>query len=142
MKQSIIEELTISSDSDKIDISVVLHFLKTESYWAKDRSEETIKEVIKNSLCFSLFYKEEMIGFARVITDKTTFYYLCDVFIIPKYQYKGIGQFFMDYIVNTPELKNCRGILTTQTAHTFYEKFGFTQEHDIISKRMMVKSGK
>lgn len=139
MKQNIIEKLTISSDLNKIDTNVVLRFLKEESYWAKNRSEKTIKQAIQNSWCFGLFYEEEMIGFTRVITDKTTFYYLCDVFIIPAYQYKGIGQFFMNYIVNIPELKNCRGILTTQTAHTFYEKFGFTDNHEIISKRMMIK---
>ncbi len=143
MKRNNIDmDLTISTDKKKINLEVVLRFLKEESYWAQNRSREITEKAIQNSLCFSLYNQNEMIGFARVVTDKVTFFYLCDVFIIPDYQYKGVGQFFMKSIVNHPELKYCRGFLTTQTAHTFYEKFGFTQNHEIIGKRLMIKPEK
>jgi GNAT superfamily N-acetyltransferase len=119
--------ITISTDKNKLDIPLIHKFLEKESYWAKGISLEIVERSISNSLCFGVFDKDEQIGFARVITDYTTFAYLADVFILPDYRGKGISKDLMNYITSYPELQGLRRwVLATVDAHGLYEQFGFT----------------
>lgn len=116
----------ISTDKSKLDISVIQSFL-SKSYWAKNRTLKTTKLSIKNSLCFGLYYKYNMIGFARVITDYATFAYLADVFILEEHRGKGLSKWLMEVILKYGEIQNLRRwFLATRDAHKLYEKFGFT----------------
>lgn len=133
------DNLEINNNKEKLDLDMIIDFLQNESYWAKNRSKEQIIESINNSDCIGVYKESKQIGFARIITDHSTFYYLADVFILNKYQNQGIGHKLMSYINNYKNIKNMRGILTTQTAHQFYNQFGFTRDDDIIRKRIMVK---
>ncbi|MBN2441401.1 MAG: GNAT family N-acetyltransferase [Spirochaetales bacterium] len=81
-----------------------------------------MKKSIQNSYCIGVFKNEKQIGFTRIVTDFATVYYLADLFIVPEYQRQGIGRQLMNFIENLEELKGLRGILTTQTAHTFTKK--------------------
>lgn len=72
---------TISTDRNRLDLSMVHNFLSKESYWASGRSFESVKRSIENSLCFGLYQGDKQIGFARLVTDFATFAWLCDVFI-------------------------------------------------------------
>ncbi len=130
------DNLIISKDKNKIDTVKVINYLQKESYWAKNRSQETILKSIENSLCYSLLLNGEFIGFTRVISDYCTFSYLCDVFILTEYQNKKYGHKLMEYILNDDELKGARLFLLTQTAQEFYKKFGFKNEEEIL-KRVM-----
>jgi GNAT superfamily N-acetyltransferase len=131
---------TISTDKIKIDVELVHHYLSNESYWAKNIPLDIVKTGIENSFCFSLFYKETQIGFARVITDKATFGYLADVFIIDKHKGKGLGKWLMQTILEHEELQGFRGwMLGTKDAHGLYEKFGFKLTND--TTRIMRKQG-
>lgn len=132
------DNLIISKDKNKIDFGKVVNYLQNESYWAKNRSKETILKSIKNSLCYSLLLNGEFIGFTRVISDYCTFSYLCDVFILTGYQNKKYGHKLIEYILNDDELKGTRLFLLTQTAREFYKKFGFKNEEEIL-KRVMYK---
>jgi len=72
----------ISTDKTKLDVSLIVDFLQTKSYWAKNRNKETIEASISNSFCFGVFNQEnQQVGFARVITDFAVFAWLLDVFI-------------------------------------------------------------
>lgn len=71
--------------------------------------------------------------------DHSTVYYLADIFVIPEYQNNGIGKELMRYITTLPELVDLRGILTTQTAHRFYEEFGFSRDNPVVQDRIMVR---
>ena len=133
------DNISFSTDKSKLNIDLIVRYLHNESYWAKERPEETIRKSIKNSLCIGIYCGEVQIGFARIVSDFATVYYLADIFIIPAYQNRGIGHRLMDFIDNIEGLKNIRGILTTQTAHSFYKKFGFTQDNEIVQQRMMTK---
>ncbi|MBA3705961.1 MAG: GNAT family N-acetyltransferase [Bacteroidetes bacterium] len=119
-------EYLISTDKSKLDIKAIQNYLST-SYWAKNRLLKTTKLTIKNSLCFGVYYKNEQVGFARVVTDYATFAYLADVFILEDHRGKGLSKWLMEVILNYGEVQNLRRwFLATRDAHTLYEKFGFT----------------
>jgi N-acetylglutamate synthase-like GNAT family acetyltransferase len=132
------DNLIISKDKTKIDIEKAVSYLQNESYWAKNRSQETIEKSIDNSLSYSLFLNGEFIGFSRVISDYCTFSYLCDVFILTEYQNKKYGHKLMEYILNDDEIKGTRLFLLTQTAQEFYKKFGFKNEAEILKRVMYI----
>jgi len=115
----------ISTDKSKLDIKVIHNFL-SNSYWAKNRTLKTTKITIKNSLCFGVYFNAKQIGYARIITDYSTFAYLADVFIIEEFRGKGLSKWLMEVILNYSELQNLRRwFLATRDAHKLYEKFGF-----------------
>ena len=99
-----------------------------------------IEKAIKNSLCFGLFYNDVQIGFARLITDKATFAYLADVFIINEYRGKGLSKWLMKIIQAHPELQNLRRwLLTTKDAHGLYAQVGWTKVPDDYVYRFMMR---
>ncbi|WP_160683354.1 GNAT family N-acetyltransferase [Clostridium sp. C2-6-12] len=115
----------ISKDKTKLQIENIKELMK-QTYWAAERKEETIVKAIENSVCYGIFDNcNNQIGFARVITDYATAYYLCDVVIDKEYRGKGLGKSIIDFITNDSELKNLRGLLLTKNAHGLYQKYGF-----------------
>ncbi len=125
------EDFSISSDKSKIDLDLVHGFL-TKAYWSVGISKEKVARGIKNSLCFGVYQHaadgDRQVGFARVITDFTTFAYICDVFILEEYRGKGLSQLLMKTIMTHAELQGLRRwSLGTRDAHGVYEKFGFTK---------------
>ncbi len=130
----------ITTDKSKIDFNLVYNYLNKESYWSQNIPENVVKLSIENSVCFSVFYKTEQIGFARVITDKATFGYLADVFITDAHRGKGLSKWLMQTIFNNEELQGFRSwMLATKDAHGLYEKFGFKLTND--TTRIMRKQG-
>jgi N-acetylglutamate synthase-like GNAT family acetyltransferase len=117
---------TISTEKEKLDIDVIHSFLN-RTYWAEGISKEIIRRSIEGSLCFGLFENDKQVGFARMITDKATFAYLADVFIIEEYQGRGLSKWLMEVIMSHPDLQGLRRmILATKDAHGLYSQFGFT----------------
>lgn len=115
----------ISSDKSLLDIKVIQKYL-SNSYWAKNRLLKTTKKSIENSVCFGLYHINTQVGFARVITDKATFAYLADVFILEDHRGKGLSKWMMKVVFEYGEFKNLRRwFLATKDAHKLYEKFGF-----------------
>lgn len=118
---------TISTDRERIDAAAVCRFLRA-SYWAHNIPCETVNLSIENSLCFGIFEEKKQIGFARVVTDRATFAYLCDVFVLEEYRGQGLAKWLMETIFAHPQLQNFRRwLLATKDAHELYKKFGFTQ---------------
>ena len=127
----------IVSSTENINSKEVLRLLKM-TYWANNRTIEQIEESLANSFCYGMFLAEEerLVGFARVISDLATTYYLCDVVIDLKYQHQGLGKALISHIVSLPQYRKLRGILLTKDAHGLYEKFGF----ETVKDRAMVKA--
>jgi GNAT superfamily N-acetyltransferase len=120
------DEFSISTDPARLDIDAVHAFL-TASYWANGITREMVERSIAHSLPFGVYDGDRQVGFARVITDRTTFAYLSDVFILPEAQGKGLGKWMIDVIVSHPELQGLRRwLLFTRDARGLYEKYGFT----------------
>ncbi len=119
-------EYIFSIDKEKLDINVIHDFLMN-SYWSKNIPIEIVKRSIENSLCFGVYHQNKQIGFARVISDYTTFGYLADVFILEKHRGKGLSKILMEHIMNHPQLQGLRRFcLGTRDAHKLYEQFGFS----------------
>ena len=119
---------SISTESSKMNVDVIYNYLSKESYWSKDIPKEVVQRAIENSLCFGVFFNEEQIGFARIITDYATYGYLADVFIIEAHRGKGLSKLLMQVILDDPRLQGFRRILlATKDAHDLYKKFGFTE---------------
>ena len=117
---------TISTEKEKLDIDLIHSFLN-RTYWAEGISKEVIRRSIEGSLCFGVFGNDKQIGFARMITDKATFAYLADVFIIEEYRGRGLSKWLMEVIMSHPDLQGLRRmILVTKDAHGLYKQFGFT----------------
>ena len=118
-------EYTISSDPKRLDLELVHGFLTT-SYWAQGISEELVRRSVEHSLCFGVYHEQTQVGFARVITDRATFAYLADVFIVDQHRGRGLGKWLVETIVTHPELSGLRRwILVTCDAHDLYRKCGF-----------------
>ncbi len=120
-------EFTISTDRERLPVDAIHKFLTEESYWAKERTREQTETAIKNSLPFGVYKEENLVGFARVVTDYATFAYLGDVFIVEEFRGRGISKWLMETITNHPDLQNLRRwILATRDAHALYEKYEFS----------------
>jgi GNAT superfamily N-acetyltransferase len=117
----------ISTDPKRLQMDKILGFL-SRSYWANDRPAEAITRSIENSLCFGLYRGNEQVGFARAVTDYTTYAWLCDVFIQENYRGQGLGKWLISCVMGHPELANLRRwALATSNAHELYRKFGFSE---------------
>src|SRR5215813_10234433 len=85
----------LTTDKKRMQLDVIYRFLH-KSYWANKRSLEAIKKSIEYSLPFGIFDGERQIGFARVISDYSTFAWICDVFIDEEYRGQGLSKFLME----------------------------------------------
>ncbi|MGF1686573.1 GNAT family N-acetyltransferase [Photobacterium japonica] len=118
---------TISTDQDYLDVELIYSFIST-SYWARGIPRHTMAKAIANSLCFGVYDANgQQIGFARVVTDKATFGYLADVFIVDAHRGKGLSKWLVATIIDHPELQGLRRMLLgTVDAHGLYAQFGFS----------------
>jgi GNAT superfamily N-acetyltransferase len=123
-------DFEISTDPARIDVALVHSFL-TNCYWAKGISPELVRRSIEHSICFSIFHSNAQIGFARIITDRATFAYLADVFVLESHRGKGLSKWLMECVQSHPDLQGLRRwMLVTRDAHGLYRQFGF---HELAS---------
>lgn len=116
----------ISTELVEMDIDVI-HGVISESYWAKGIPKSVLKKALMHSLCFGVLSQtNELVGFGRMITDRATYAYLADVFIVDEYRGRGLSKFLMNAIVDHPDLQGLRRmVLATRDAHGLYAQFGF-----------------
>lgn len=119
-------ELRISCDFADVDLDVVHGFLSRDAYWCRGITRERVERAARHSLCFSALLDGAQVGFARVVTDRATFGYLADVFVLPAFRGQGISQAMMAAILAHPELQGLRRLLlATSDAHGLYAKYDF-----------------
>lgn len=117
--------IVVDCDPRRLDVTLIHGFL-TASYWARGISIDLVRQSIEHSLCFGLYDASRQVGFARVITDGTTFAYLADVFIVESHRGRGLSKQLMTAIRQHPRLQNLRRwMLVTRDAHSLYAQFGF-----------------
>ena len=106
-----------------------IHRLLKDQFWSKDIPIEYVSRFIDHSCCFGVYKKEtnEQVGFARVITDYTTYAYMCDLVIDEKHRGQGLGANLVDSIMAHPDLQGLKAwtMRTTEDARKIYEKRGF-----------------
>lgn len=115
------------SDLRDRDRDAVFRFLSEEAYWSQGLPRDIFDRSIDNSINFAAYAGDEVIGFARVVTDRATFAWLCDVFVLPDHRGNGVSKLLMDAVMAHPELQGLRSfMLATRDAHGLYAKYGFT----------------
>ena len=120
-------DVIVSTDPARLDLDAIHGFL-AGSYWAEGIPREVVERSVRGSLCFGAYRGDRQVGFARVISDRATFAYVCDVFVLPDERGRGVGQCLMGAIRAHPDLQNLRRwTLFTRDAHELYRRFGFTE---------------
>jgi GNAT superfamily N-acetyltransferase len=120
-------EYEISTDKARIDLPAIHKFLATESYWATGVPLDVLRRAIEGSVVFGVYRGEEQVGLARAVSDRATFAWICDVFIVEAHRGKGLGKWLMECIVAHPELQGLRRwMLSTRDAQGLYSQVGFT----------------
>jgi len=127
-------EFLISDETELLQLDKIYELLST-TYWAYNRSKEIISKSIENSLCFGVYKDNVQIGFARCVTDYCVIFWLCDVIIDEHYRNMGIGKKLIECVIKHEELKNLRGVLSSNIQHRkFYEQFGFETKSSFMFK--------
>src|ERR1700719_2950776 len=116
---------SVTADRGRIDVDAVHAFL-TRSFWARGISKALVAKSIEHSLCFGVFDQQAQVAFARVVTDYSTYAYLCDVYVVEEYRDQGLGKWMMEFVMAHPGLQGLRRFqLVTRDAHGLYTRFGF-----------------
>lgn len=132
-------DIEISTDPNRLDVDLIHRWLSEESYWAGGVSREIVARAIDNSLCFGVYLEGRQVGLARVVTDRATFAWLADVFILDSYRGRGYGKALIAAVVAHPELRGLRRLLlATRDAHGLYAQYGFTP---VAPERFMERRG-
>ena len=109
------------------DREVVFRFLTEETYWAAAIPRDVFERAVDNSISFVAYDGDEFAGYARVVTDKATFAWLCDVFVVSLHRGNGVARLLLDAVMAHPDLQGLRNfMLATRDAHGLYAKYGFT----------------
>ena len=128
-------DILISTDPARLDLDEIHGFL-SRSYWAAGIPREIVERSIRHSICFGAFDEGRQVGFARVISDRATYAYVADVFVLPSHRGRGIGKRLMACITTHPELQDLRlWTLFTRDAHGLYRQYGF--QHPRYPDRLM-----
>jgi GNAT superfamily N-acetyltransferase len=118
-------EYTISTDRHRLDV-VAIHAFLTSSYWSPGIPMATVERAISNSICFGIFHGDHQVGFGRVVSDKATFAYLADVYVLQAHRRKGLSKWLLEVVQAHEELQGLRRfLLATKDAHGLYSQFGF-----------------
>lgn len=135
---SLFNDYVLTADKKKLDLNYLYQLLCIPSRYSTGLPPERFATVVENSLCFSVMYEGKQVGFARVISDKTEFASLWDVFVDEAHRKKGVASALMKYVFNHPELRGIfRWFLMTEDAHGLYQKFAFKTE--IYNPYIMMK---
>lgn len=125
VREQTIDGFLFSTDKNRLDLPFIHAFLST-SYWAEGIPIKIVQDAIQHSLTIGVYESGKQVGFARVVTDYSTFGYLADVFIDEKYRGRKLSKNLMTFIFSIPEFKMLRRfILATRDAHGLYAQFGF-----------------
>ena len=124
-------QYVVSSDTRHVDRDLVWRFLHDEAYWSAGVPRDIMERAIDGSICFSAFDGDpdrgaQQVAFARVVTDRATFAWLCDVFVLAEHRGNGVAKQLMDAVMSHPDLQGLRNVmLATRDAHGLYARYGF-----------------
>jgi GNAT superfamily N-acetyltransferase len=117
-------EYEISTDPARLDLAVTHRFLSEEAYWSPGVPLDVVKRAIEASINFGLYKDGAQVGFTRVVSDRATFAWICDVFVLPEHRGYGLGKWLMECVTSHPELQGLRRwMLATRDAHGLYEQY-------------------
>ncbi len=126
-------------DPDDIDVATVHHWLSTDAYWALGRPLDVVERAVAASVNLAAYDGDDFVGYARIVTDRATFAWLCDVYVAPAGRGRGVGKALMATTLETlTDYGVGRTLLATNDAHGLYESYGFEPLTDIY--KWMIRS--
>ena len=134
--------IVVDDDKARLDRHEVHRFLSEESYWAKGRSREAQDHLIDVAArVVGLYDGDRQIGFCRATSDGISIAYLADVYVLPEYRGRGLGEELVREMVENGDLAHVRWILHTEDAHALYRKFGFEEpNYKVLERRSTRKA--
>jgi GNAT superfamily N-acetyltransferase len=141
MRVSRLDGYWVSDDPALLDVARIHAWMSDESYWARGRSYDTMARAIEHSLSVGLYAPDgSLAGYARMVTDKATFAWLCDVFVDAAHRRHGLGSFLIKYTVDHPDVADIRQVLMAEPGRSLYRRFGYS---DLArADRWMERSGR
>jgi GNAT superfamily N-acetyltransferase len=115
----------VSTDPERLDMAVTAAFL-AESYWATEIPEPVVRRSVEGSIAFGVYEDDRQVGFARVVSDRATFAWVGDVFILDSHRGRGLGLWLMRCVLAHPDLQELRRwLLASTSARGLYARLGF-----------------
>lgn len=115
-----------TTDSTKFDVGAIHEFLSQHAYWCLDIPRETVARALENSVSIGAFDGDRQVGLVRAVTDKATYAWVCDVYVLPEHRGRGIARTMLEMLLEHPELQGLRRwVLATKDAHDLYRSVGF-----------------
>ena len=119
--------IVLSFDADRFDVDLIHRFLSREAYWSLDIPRPVVERAIANSLCIGAFADDGQVGFGRLVTDRATFAYLADVFVVASRRGTGIARRMVAALLDHHDVQGLRRVLLfTADAHALYRGLGFS----------------
>ena len=116
----------LSDDPALLDIPRVHGWLSKEAFWAAGQTPETTARAIENSISIGLYAPDGgQAGYSRLVTDRATFAYLCDVFVDGAHRGHGLGSFLVEHAVGHPDVASIRQVLLAEPGRSLYRRFGY-----------------
>ena len=121
-------DFRLSDDLQRFDLARGHGWISRESYWGAGIPFDVFARSVRGSLTVGAYAPGGgMVAMARVVTDRATFGWICDVFVASEARGRGLGKAIMAYVAEHPDLQGFRRMhLATRDAHGLYEQFGFT----------------
>ena len=123
--------VSVSTDDALLDVDRIHRWLSEDAYWALGRSRETVEVSLRHSVNVGAYDDGPdgpvQVGFLRILTDRSTFAWVCDVYVDPVARGLGVGKLLMaeaDRLMGQYGVR--RAMLATADAHGLYEQYGFT----------------
>lgn len=130
----------IDTDPARIDFELTHRFLSEEAYWSPGVARDIVDRAIANSIVFGAYKGDAQVAFTRVVSDKATYAWVCDVFVVAGERGAGVGKFLMESMLAHPELQGLRRwMLATRDAHGLYKQYGFAELED--PTRFLIRRG-
>jgi ribosomal protein S18 acetylase RimI-like enzyme len=128
--------IQLDDDKNRIDVAEVHRFLSEEAYWAIGRPRETVERLIREaSRVVGVYDGGRQIGFCRAFTDGLALAYLADVYVLPEYRRRGLGEELVREMVENGPFAHVKWILHTEDMHPLYRKFGFAEPNYKLLER-------
>jgi GNAT superfamily N-acetyltransferase len=136
VKRELGEGLELDDSKDRIDRVEVHRFLSEVSYWAAGRPRETQDRLIDEAArVVGLYEGERQVGFCRAASDGVSFVYLADVYLLPEYRGRGLGEALVREMIDGSPLAGRRWLLHTTDMHALYRKLGFEAPNSKVMER-------
>lgn len=136
MTRDLGDGIQLDDDKARIDVAEIHRFLSEEAYWAIGRSRQTVERLVREaSRVVGLYDGDRQIGFCRAFSDGLALAYLADVYVLPEYRGRGLGEELVREMVENGPLAHVKWILHTEDMHALYRKFGFAEPNYKVLER-------